>query len=329
MQLTQEDPIRSPITADGAISEPSVQPVTSRKSKSNKADREMILPLTGLRALAAIWVVCGHFVTYETDLFPAVRFIAAPLKAAALGVDLFFVLSGFILSLNYVEKFARVDRKAYFRFLWMRLARIYPVHLFTLLFLLAAVLAARHAHIQLSMPERLQPHSFVTNVFLVQIWNYKHPPSWNGPAWSISAEWFAYLLFPFFCSVFLLARSPCASLLGAIAAFAILLGGFSMDINHPLFRVSFDFAAGCFIYRLYSLKWHPEWPWATIAIATVAATIGFTYLAAAYHIDLENSWAAPMMGILIFALASSSRGLSRVLSMRPRSFSGRPPIPCT
>lgn len=85
-----------------------------------------------------------------------------------LGVDLFFILSGFILALNYAERLAdggiRWDN--YKDFLLARLARIYPVHLFSLLILVPAVYAMQRLGMEVDAV-RFSGRAFAENVFLV------------------------------------------------------------------------------------------------------------------------------------------------------------------
>jgi len=73
------------------------------------AGRDVVKPLTSLRFFAAWLVVCHHFFAFE---------------AGYAGVTFFFVLSGFILALNYA---GRVDTPAQRRRFWLkRAARVYP-----------------------------------------------------------------------------------------------------------------------------------------------------------------------------------------------------------
>ena len=84
-----------------------------------------IKPLTAMRFFAAMWVVA-------MDYTPSLGLGMSSLVAKGyLGVELFFVLSGFILSHVYMESFGE-RRFSYPDFLWARLARVYPVHLATL-----------------------------------------------------------------------------------------------------------------------------------------------------------------------------------------------------
>ena len=83
-----------------------------------------IKALTGLRIIAAVWVVLFHFRPMLSDASPSFRDALAPvLNCGAQGVDLFFILSGFVLTWNYLDRMGRSwSARATLHFLWLRLA---------------------------------------------------------------------------------------------------------------------------------------------------------------------------------------------------------------
>jgi len=112
-------------------------------------------------------------------------------RAGGTGVGVFFVLSGFILSYVYADKFAS-HSIGYGKFMFARISRVYPLHLVTLL--VYGTLGA--AGLLLLLPQD-NHYTFILNLGLLQAWGFTDLVSWNEPAWSISTELFAYLLFPF------------------------------------------------------------------------------------------------------------------------------------
>lgn len=151
--------------------------------------QDHLKPLTSLRFFAALWVV---LYTYIKELSGAV-----PLGLTDhgyLGVDLFFILSGFILSYVYLESFGS-GRFNYLTFVNHRLARIYPLHIATLLFSLALIGMAAMKGVQLD-PNAQNWAALPAHLTLTQAWGLAPTASFNHPSWSISAEWFAYLSFP-------------------------------------------------------------------------------------------------------------------------------------
>ena len=211
-----------------------------------------IRSLTGIRGFAALWVLLLHFGDELTTLIPQYELIRPFTGKGHIGVDLFFVLSGFIITYVYssVEHWNKSKR---FDFLIKRFARIYPVHLFTLLSLAVLVLGASLLGKNLTGIYTLK--EFVINFFLLQGFPISEP-SWNYPSWSISAEFFGYLaIFPLtvwlFCSETAKKYSLliCASL---IILFVCIknLGMFSQWVD--IASISFEFATGAALF--YGLK---------------------------------------------------------------------------
>lgn len=159
-----------------------------------------IRALTGLRIVAAVWVVLFHFRPMLGDASPGFRDALAPvLDCGAQGVDLFFILSGFVLTWNYLDRMGRSwSVRANLHFLRLRLARVWPVYLVTLHLAAVWVIFTLHVgHVPSPEAGQLTAISYVRQILLVQLWfqPYFDGSSWDGPAWSISAEWLAYLLF--------------------------------------------------------------------------------------------------------------------------------------
>ncbi len=160
--------------------------------------------LTGLRGIAATGIVLHHYTLY---LFPAtgnaVKQFTPFLVKNYLWVDFFFILSGFILTHIYQQTFTKqIKRGQYIAFLQSRLARIYPLHIITLIFLICLetvklYLIQTHGIGDLHDPPftgKQSLESIFSNIFLLQAfhgWTY-----WNEPAWAISAEWLLYLVVP-------------------------------------------------------------------------------------------------------------------------------------
>jgi peptidoglycan/LPS O-acetylase OafA/YrhL len=171
-----------------------------RSAEISQDPRGEIRALTGLRIVASLWVVLFHFRPMISDASPDFREAFAPLlNCGAQGVDLFFILSGFVLTWNYLDRMGRSwSTRATLHFLWLRLARVWPVYLVTLhLAALLVILSLHVGHVPLPEASDLTATSYIRQVLMVQLWfqPYFDGSSWDGPAWSISAEWLAYLLF--------------------------------------------------------------------------------------------------------------------------------------
>jgi peptidoglycan/LPS O-acetylase OafA/YrhL len=154
-------------------------------------DRREIRPLTSLRGIAALYVVIYHFHSFFGTAADPERWTPF-FSHGARAVDLFFILSGFILA----ETTPKLDSTpAYARFLWRRLARIYPLHLFMLGAFVVVEVAKPFVGVT-GFPESRSQASLLANLLLVQAWGFFSDLTWNIPSWSVSAEFAAYLAFP-------------------------------------------------------------------------------------------------------------------------------------
>ena len=151
--------------------------------------------LTSLRGLLAGWVVAYHFWNDVLRLFPALDGLTPLVSRGHLAVPAFFVLSGFVLAYHYTASFQTLTLRGVGRFLGRRLARVYPVHFVTLLAVLAMVGVADRLGYRLTDAGYSAP-DFARNLLLIQTWKPDFRLNWNYPSWSVSSEWFAYLLFP-------------------------------------------------------------------------------------------------------------------------------------
>lgn len=146
--------------------------------------------LTGLRGIAALAVLFYHIRSAMTGFVPADGI--ALLAQGYLAVDLFFVLSGFVLWWNYGPAFAEQGLRAAPSFIVRRFARIFPLHLAILTAMVGFALA-----LMISGRDPGDHYSFVqlpAHYLLLQNWGLIADLAWNDPAWSISTEWAAYLL---------------------------------------------------------------------------------------------------------------------------------------
>lgn len=190
-----------------------------------------IRSLTGLRIVAAVWVVVYHFPWRDDAAFVGFYESFRPVIAPGwLGVDLFFVLSGFVLTYTYADSLGRrLDVGAVGRFLWARIARVWPLYaLITCAFWLWLVAKSVFLPDGVIAYQRVQPPldplNLLDQLLMVQIW---HGPSifgttYVGPGWSISAEWLAYVAFPLLVLVAWRCRHLPAAVTGVLAVLAMV-----------------------------------------------------------------------------------------------------------
>ncbi|HEY2206629.1 MAG TPA: acyltransferase [Pseudonocardia sp.] len=229
-----------------------------------RGGRAEIRPLTGLRFFAAAWVVLFHLhFTPGGDKLAFFTTLQPVIGLGALGVDLFFVLSGFVIALTYLDSLGpRLRPRAALRFVWARFSRVWPVfavvtNLFGAWLLAKSVWGADGKIAFQTVQPDLGPVSWLRQMFLVQLWSQRYfdGSSWVGPAWSISAEWLAYLLFPVLALGFFRAARAPGWLLGAFAV-AVMVPTAAValaidDLYYPfswLVRIAAGFSSGVLVY---------------------------------------------------------------------------------
>ncbi|MGH1557375.1 acyltransferase family protein [Caulobacter segnis] len=131
--------------------------------------------LTGLRIVAAGWVLVYHF---RNRLGLDLEHVGL-IDKGYLGVDLFFILSGFILSHVYMTAWAE-GRFRYGSFLWARLARLYPVHLLTLAATIGLWALGRWAGARFEAAA-FDPAAIPQHLLLIHAWWATPTVQWNFP----------------------------------------------------------------------------------------------------------------------------------------------------
>lgn len=145
----------------------------------------------GARALAAWWIVFSHSADWLLPVLPELGFLA-PLTHTGLAVDFFFILSGYSIARAYLDR--RWTLRSYGRYVRNRLARLYPAHLAVLLAFLALLIGGRAVGI-VSEEGAFPPLGFLAELTLTRVW-FGDALWWNPPAWSLSAQLLAFMVFP-------------------------------------------------------------------------------------------------------------------------------------
>jgi len=209
--------------------------------------------LTRLRFALIGWVELYHLdlALRVTGVLPWLRPV---LGVGYLGVDGFFLLSGFALWLGYGAR-PPTDAAGIRRFLLRRFAKIWPLHVLALLTLLAIVAAARVGGAAIRDPERFGAVEFVLQLFLVNAWETTDRHAWNYPSWALSVEWAGYLVFPAVLVLLLRARTAFLFPLAAASVAGLFwLGAGESGLNHTLHlglvRFGLEFFLGLALGRL-------------------------------------------------------------------------------
>jgi peptidoglycan/LPS O-acetylase OafA/YrhL len=149
--------------------------------------------LTPLRGIAALLVAIFHFEMAVARFVPATQTML--FEKSYLMVDLFFIMSGFIIFHVYGDAFkTSIPKNNFKQFMVARFARIYPLHFFALLLLLVFTFFLPPGDNQAKLIE--EPTAIPTGFLLLHSFYIHHCYIWNIPSWSIGSEWWCYLLFP-------------------------------------------------------------------------------------------------------------------------------------
>jgi peptidoglycan/LPS O-acetylase OafA/YrhL len=218
-----------------------------------------IKPLTSLRGFAALAVVMQHFSAAGQALTP--HWIPSLVPHGYMAVDFFFVLSGFIMCLTYLPEFEAKGIKAYPGFLLKRVARIVPLNLFVLLLIVVLGLISRAAlGTNMFVNDASLAFDLPANILMLQGLGIGN--NLNGPSWSISTEFAAYLLFPLFIAfLFNLGRFvsaiTVAVAVAALCAAAFRTPGFRLEnytIGDQVLYCFTEFVMGMGSYILYRAR---------------------------------------------------------------------------
>ena len=291
---------------------------TSGNRLSRDPPQRMELPaVTSLRGLAALTVLLFHGSNLALAYAPGTNMGSVLLNIWSRGylaVDLFFFLSGFVLTHVYGGRLAHERNwRVVGGFLWARFCRIYPASAFA-----ASICALQFILGKVPFPAGVSfQGQLICSLTLMQV-PWLDPILLNPPSWSISAEFYAYLMFPFLVPLLLRLRTSAAVALGVALLTAIAVSNQGFDDYHRgsgwpvLIRSVPEFTVGILAYRCYSLRvfgsfWKDDTTLAGVTALIVAA--GVMQAADGVIIML-------LLGLLMACVGNAGR-LSRFIEVRP------------
>jgi peptidoglycan/LPS O-acetylase OafA/YrhL len=231
-----------------------------------------VTSLDGMRGIAAVAVMSFHF-----NIFYLPQARLPFLGRAYLSLDLFFLLSGFVMAHVYGCLMASDWRAHWRRFALARFARIYPLFSTTTLAIvvLVALFGAPTPRVLFSGRSlALQPP-------LLQQWC--SGLSWNYPSWSISTEAEAYLYFVFFAGLLFTGKHPRLLALCCVGVLAALSLGDGGGLNYyvgirALLRTLAGFSLGVLLYRAYLRHTARPQQWSGVAAILFAGAFSISRL---------------------------------------------------
>ena len=281
-------------------------------------ERPPVQALTGIRFIAAFSVLLFHSGAGFAAHHNAPRFIVNALENGYLGVSIFFILSGFILTYNYSNKLTS-SRGDLLEFALSRFARIYPVYILSLILMLPLVVNELH---------------FIDScrvLLMVQSWTF--PDSYLGyawimQAWTLSIELAFYIAFP--AILHFISRLETAKVAFPLAICFVLMVALatptagpgsvnrpfgSDNIPLPLLRMV-EFVFGMLLCRAFLFR--PQWLKRLSGIAMTLAVVVTIILIISTTKNMHAvSFAAALVGLLILQLAAGNNIITRGLGVRP------------
>jgi peptidoglycan/LPS O-acetylase OafA/YrhL len=286
-----------------------------------------ITQLNALRGFAALSVVVYH--VHLKILHTGHSSFLFLFERGYLAVDMFFILSGFVLMLVYSQHatWGKLNLYSYLSFISKRCARIFPVHwlVLSVLFLLECTKYLPFVYKKLdalSLPFSSEKsiYSLLTNIFLIQNWGLNNGFTWNVPAWSISAEWFTYLLAPLLMIGLNFFKEGSKPILGWLLFNVMLITSVlilsasrhaSLDIgyNGGNLRMFIEFLMGgclCLVYMQLKHSGFKGFDWLALA-----AGLGIIVLQLSGAPDLAFP---ALLSLLILCVALSTQKVRHILS---------------
>jgi peptidoglycan/LPS O-acetylase OafA/YrhL len=300
--------------------------------------------MTGIRGVAAVWVLLFHASQGAGKIFGLPLLEKIPvIRFGCLGVDLFFMLSGFILMYAHGRDFQVLRKDSFIRFARLRFTRVYPLNAAVLL-LIAAFVAFQPGYVAWARsPEggvsyggssAFSAGAFLRTLFLATRWFLPGTGDWNQPVWSLSLEVLGYILFPFmaFYAMRISRRWVLIALasLSLIGSFVILMRfAFECEIAQiAVVRMLACFVTGVAMFRLWKLT--PVFGRRSATWITTLATVGilardlppFRHMVTRGNIQFEFLFAA-----LLYGLAFERGFICKLLSSRSIVFLGEISFP--
>jgi peptidoglycan/LPS O-acetylase OafA/YrhL len=248
-------------------------------------------------------------------------------------VDLFFVLSGFVMCYNYASKLGSAKEIAHFMLL--RFGRLYPLHLFFLLVFLGIETVKMFAEMKFGLvPNRSHAFSvnnapsFLAHLLLVQPFFHFADRTYDAPSWSIGVEFYTYLFFALVILAFGKRRISLAA--GLLVLLSILIlstfsftGLYVMNGLLGFLRCCFGFFTGVLAYQVYNryrlviAPWSDKLGWGLLVILGV-------FLSRQTFGTKWDYLMPSLFGGMIIALAATSGGsLAKTFNVPPLRWLGK------
>lgn len=301
-------------------------------STKTPTESHRLQPLDAMRGVAALGVAFFHYQHFGGDpkRYPWIDTEPATWLYARgwMLVDFFFLLSGIVFTYKYLETLS--ERKLPARqFFFLRMSRIYPLHVASLL----VCAAVQWPLMVAKQPAIIYLHNdlyhFVLNLFFLQNGAFEEGYSYNGSSWSVATEVFAYVVF--FGVTW---RWGKQYLVGATVVLLVALGVYKAQLNYPFANETMARAViGFFVGSLLFLAMHHAQKAGVVQKLAIFALVVLVAIAwmghkAGYDAFVGGTGyrtAIPhVLGVfpLVIIAGLHVRPLAWVLSLRPLTYLG-------
>jgi len=280
--------------------------------------RDRVEQLDGLRGIFSVLVVAHHHNAFKESMFYNNFFVIN----SSLFVDFFFVLSGFVISMNYINRIN--SKEDFFQFIKKRFIRLYPLLLYTEVVFLIANLIGDQSSLKNVSDLGASYYLHTTLDTLTFMGSTPVFGSWIGlnyPAWSISSEMISYVVFGIVLLLLPVRKNIvfCIIILSA-AIFTVQHGDYLLSYDYGFIRGLLCFCIGVLTFEVIK-KQNPNLSFWEIPYLAVLLIMMY----AVHHYDL-NLWKLvfPIYFALgIFVFCNSSGSVTKLLSSRPFQYLGK------
>ncbi len=227
------------------------------KASRDTTSGQFIAEIDGLRFIAIFSVILFHlnwFITSKTGRSEAADLLSGFLSNGHIGVQLFFVISGFVIALPFARGHLLNDRLPHLRqYFFRRLTRLEPPYIVNLLLRFGLLSLATADTFGELFPHLLASAGYLHNII------YGSMSKINFVAWSLEIELQFYLLAPLVTSVFMIRSKPGRRVLlvSLIILFSIIsytLNGFPR-VNLSIISAAHYFLTGFLLVDIYLMEW--------------------------------------------------------------------------
>ena len=285
--------------------------------------------LDSWRGICACLVVVFHFDAYSH------AYDWLLIRNGIMFVDFFFVLSGFVIAFGYADRL----RQGFgvLQFMWLRTGRIYPLHFFMLMvfvlfeFSFGGLVSqysptGREAFTGANSIEKL-----IANIFLLQSINLFDDGSWNVPSWSISVEFYNYIIFAVIAASLSLRayRLALVAVVLLLCVMFITIDGLAMGAAYQwgILRCLYGFAAGALahqivVQRMWVIRWLESLSFSVASLVEILAAAAAGFFIAYGKFTFWWNF-TPFVFAMVLIVFSEEKGIvSRLLRTPPFLFLG-------